>query len=616
MIAALFAAIATASLAGCGGSVQSSTPPPPPSGSYSGVSFTGTVKSGTQPLVGSSVLLYATGISGNGSSGSSMLGTALTTDSTGSFTVPAAYPCPSATSQLYLVARGGHIGSAAANSAIALITAIGPCNQVTASAHYTVNEVTTVATTWALSQFLSTGGNLGASATNSTGFGNAVSIAASLANPATGATPGATFPANGTAPTARINSLANLLNTCTSAVSSAASCSTLLGTNTNTLDAILRIVRSPASNVAALYTLSLTSTAFSPALTKAPSDWTLFINFTGGGMDYPTGLGVDSSGNIWVASYFSAGNTNASVASVTEFSPVGTPLFPNGITGSGLNSIYGLAIDASNNVWVTNQASASSINRGLGSVTVLNSAGQPISGTTGFTTGTLDFPSAVAIDPDGSAWIVNNGNSSVSRLSLSGTSLTGTTGYGAKTIAFPIAIAVDATHHAWVGDQNDGVVNRLSQDGPSITPYTCCSAPNSLALDQSGNLWAANYGGASVSEISSTGSIISSGYTGNGNFNGPQGIAVDGSGNVWVGNFHAPILTELAGASSTSPAPGQPISPASGWAPEAGLFGSYAAAIDASGNLWITNLFSNSIEEFVGIATPVKTPVIGPPQTP
>ncbi len=328
LIAALIAATASASLTGCGGSVQSTSTPPPPAGSYSGVSFTGTVKSGSQPLIGSSVLLYAAGATGSGSAGSSMLGEALTTDSTGSFTIPAAYPCPSATSQLYLVARSGHIGTAAANSAIALITPIGPCNQVVASAHYTVNEITTVATTWALSQFLSTGGNLGASATNSTGFSNAVNIAASLANPATGATPGATFPATGTAPTARINSLANLLNTCTSALSSATACTTLLGANTNTLDAVLRIVRSPASNAAALYTLSLTSTAFSPTLTKAPSDWTLFINFTGGGMDYPNALGVDSSGNIWVASYFSAGNTNPSVASVTEFSPIGAALFP------------------------------------------------------------------------------------------------------------------------------------------------------------------------------------------------------------------------------------------------------------------------------------------------
>jgi hypothetical protein len=49
----------------------------------------------------------------------------------------------------------------------------------------------------------------------------------------------------------------------------------------------------------------------------------------------------------------------------------------------------------------------------------------------------------------------------------------------------------------------------------------------------------------------------------------------------------------------------------------------YAVAIDASGNLWMTNFSnetkypsSNSITELIGMAAPVKTPVIGPPQAP
>ena len=384
------------------------------------------------------------------------------------------------------------------------------------------------------------------------------------------------------------------------------------------LDATLRIIHNPAANVAALYALSTTSSAFSPALTKAPSDWTLFINFTGSGMYYPNALSIDSTGNVWVASYFylPAGATTYSTASsVAKFSPLGVPAFPDGITGSGLSSVYGLAVDSRDNVWITNQASVYPTNSGLGSVTVLDSSGQSISGTTGFIAGGLNYPSAVAIDPDGSAWIVNNGNSRVIRLSSTGTPLSGTAGYAGPSIAFPISIAVDANHNAWVGDQNDGFVNRVSNTG-TVTPFNCCAAPDSLALDPAGNIWIANYSTANVSQISSSGSIVSTGYPGNGNFSGTQGVAVDGSGNVWVGSFHAPVLTELAGATSTSPATGQPLSPAAGWAPDANLYGTYAIAIDASGNLWVTNLFANSLTQFVGLATPIKTPLIGPPQTP
>ena len=98
----------------------------------------------------------------------------------------------------------------------------------------------------------------------------------------------------------------------------------------------------------------------------------MFINFTGGGMNSPSGVGVDSTGNVWVASYFSA---------ASEFSPTGNPIFPSGITSGGLYHSYGLAIDAQNNVWIPNEDStASGVNGGLGSITVLNSSGQLISG--------------------------------------------------------------------------------------------------------------------------------------------------------------------------------------------------------------------------------------------
>ena len=79
----------------------------------SGVGFTGTAKTGPQPIMGASVQLYAAGTTGNGSAGTALLSGTLTTDSAGVFTVPDGYPCPAATSQLYVIIRGGQVGSAA-----------------------------------------------------------------------------------------------------------------------------------------------------------------------------------------------------------------------------------------------------------------------------------------------------------------------------------------------------------------------------------------------------------------------------------------------------------------------------------------------------------------------
>jgi MBG domain (YGX type) len=573
-----------------------------------GVGFTGRAMAGKDPLVGATVQLYAAGTTGNGSAGTALLGSTLTTDAAGAFTVPAGYACPAAASQLYVIVRGGQVG-AAANPAIALATPIGACNQLASGAQFVINEVTTAATAWGLAQFLSAGGNIGATSTNTQGLANAVATVANLANLTTGTSPGASFPPNGTSPAPKINSLANLLHNCT-ANAPPAGCNPLFSATTpsngtapsNTLDALLNLVRNPGSNAGLLYTQSIFGAVpFSPALTAPPSDWTMFLNYTGGGMNSPTSVGIDSTGNVWVASYNSA---------ASEFSPTGAPVFLNGITGGGLSESYGLAVDAQNNVWIPNEMS---VNSGLGSVTVLNSAGQVISGTTGYTAGGIAYPDALAIDTNGTVWVADNYDAGVTLLS-STQPLSGATGYTSPQLPYPISLAIDANHNAWIGNSNGGTVAKVSPDG-QFTSYSCCNWAGGIAIDQRGFVWVANYQGNSISQLAADGTVISSGYTDNqASIQHPQGIAIDGSGHVWVTNILGSSITELAGSAATSP--GQILSPTAGWALDAGLSHGWTVAIDASGNLWIPNFSTNTLTEIVGLATPVKTPQLGPVQSP
>ena len=623
-------------LAGCGGAGSSGTGSGGNGGNGgsggsggSGVTFSGKAMAGTQPIAGASVQLYAAGTTGNGSAATAMLSAPLTTDATGAFTVPAGYSCPSASSQVYVVASGGEVASAADNSAIALASVLGACNQITASAQFVINEVTTTATAWALAQFFTGSANLGASATNTQGFANAVATANNLANMSTGASPGAAFPANGTSPATKINTIANLLNTCT-ASATPTSCSQLFAAATpangtapaNTLAAALNLAHNPGTSVASLYTQSTSSSAFSPALSTAPADWTLSIHYTGGGMSTPTTLAVDSTGNIWIANYCLATSCPAASGAfpsvVSEFSPTGTPISASGYTGGGLAESYGLAIDAKNNVWVANGGSPTSFQCSTGSVTELNSSGQPISGANGYTAGGFNCPIAIAIDTNSSAWVVNNGNAHLTVLSTTnGQPTSGTAGYPAAgttdPLAFPSAVALDASHNAWIGNQSSTFITKVSPDGTQFTNISCCNGPAALAIDQAGNVWTANFYGDSVSEISNAGTVLSSGYTG-GALDRPNGIAIDGSGNIWVANFLGSSITELAGASSNTP--GQILSPSSGFASDANLLQAYSIAVDASGNLWITNSGSNTLTELVGMAAPIKTPLLGPPQAP
>src|SRR6202044_1540482 len=107
------------------------------------------------------------------------------------------------------------------------------------------------------------------------------------------------------------------------------------------------------------------------------------------------------------------------------------------ITSGGLSESYGLAIDAQDNVWITNEGSPSTVNGSLGSVSVFNSSGQPVSGATGYAAGGLNYPVAVAIDTNADAWIVDFGNSHVTLLSSAGAPLSGAAGYTTDSFAFP-----------------------------------------------------------------------------------------------------------------------------------------------------------------------------------
>ena len=49
---------------------------------------------------------------------------------------------------------------------------------------------------------------------------------------------------------------------------------------------------------------------------------------------------------------------------------------------------------------------------------------------------------------------------------------------------------------------------------------------------------------------------------------------------------------------------------------DANLLEAYKIAVDASGNLWISNFGSNILTQFVGLAVPVRTPQIGLPAAP
>jgi hypothetical protein len=393
---------------------------------------------GQQPIVGATIQLYAAGSTGYGSaypysSGSSLLGTHVVhTMAGGSFSLAGTITCPSNSTLVYLVATGGNPGSFSTNPNIALMAALGACGGINSNTHIVVNELTTVASVWALSPFMTGITNIGTSAGNGTGLTNAFATVNSLANIATGGAGGSSLPPGATLPVNKINSLADILAACVNSAGGSAgdnnACGTLFTNTTvgasvptDTLTAAMNMAQHPNAHVPELAGLATTSGPFQPTMSGTPTDLRLVLTYTGGGLSSPKGLAADSSGNVWTA--------NSGNDSVTELANNGAPM--SGTTGYRVGSLSAptsIAIDLSGNAWVANS--------GNGSVTKVSAGG----GTgTPFTGGGLSAPQSIAVDGAGIVWVSNSGSAGVTQ--ISGTTLTHYTGAG---ISAPVSIAVSA----------------------------------------------------------------------------------------------------------------------------------------------------------------------------
>lgn len=613
----------------------------------------GVVHAGSLPVVGASVYLYAAGTSGYASTSTPVYNPSnasfATTDATGSFTISAGYTCPSETSQLYLVALGGKAGTQKSNSNLSLMTALGPCRNLS-STTVTMNEITSVASAAALATFSADNvqtGNLsylyvGSSSANaSVGLANAFASVNNLVDITTGLPRFFSIAGNAAAPYITINTLADALNACAITEGGTAGDGTACGnlftyTNplsgkypafapTDTLQAIFDLLKPPSPGVvnqlvpASVYGMASVSSPYLPILSSAPNEWLISLNYTAGGGVGGSGntasgssaLAIDASGNVWI--------TNTSINSISEWNSFGASYSPNstseasgGFTVGGIYAPKALAIDPSGYVWIVN---------GNGTLTKLYATGSadansPMSG------GGLSNSSAgIAIDGSGYIWVTNGGMpGSVSKFNGRGIAQSPTTGYTSGT-ADPSVIAIDGSENIWLyNKQASNSVNdyvELSDTNGSMTVGVIGSYfgnPTQLAIDKSGNVWSAAISGLELAKIPV-------GYLGQNigtqpasyptdipsAIGNPQGIAFDGSNRLWVANTGQSaksIASNLSLLDTTISSPSVSIS----YMDTDLSNGASTMAIDSAGNIWVL-LGNNSVKEYVGIATPVVGPI-------
>ena len=256
-----------------------------------GSGFTGRAMAGTQPIVGATVQLYAAGTTGNGSTGTTLLSSTLTTDANRSLHRSRRLRLPRRDSQLYVIIRGGQVESAAPTPAITLSLPFGACNQTRLPAvrhqrsHHRRHGLGSVPVPHRRRQYRS-------HRHQHPGPRQRRRHRSQPCQPHHRYIP-RTRPSPKTAdsPAAKINSVANLLNTCTAATvrlqaaprSSPPPLRAAHPPPTNTLDAALNLVHiSRQQRRRALHPVDRQHRLSPPRSPHAPADWTLFINYAGG----------------------------------------------------------------------------------------------------------------------------------------------------------------------------------------------------------------------------------------------------------------------------------------------------------------------------------------------
>ena len=616
----------------------------------------GHVRSGNTPIRRATVTLYRAG--DQKGSGEVALGSAVT-DASGFFRIPYT-PQDDPAAVLYLVAHGP-----LATTRLATVLGTAPV-----STSVTINERTTVATAYAMAQFIvenRIGGHAPGLQNAAGTFRNLVNVTTGRVGEVLGSAPNGSV--TSTMPT--FNSLANMLAGCFNSPAASAALFVLAtppnGTAPdNTLQAAINIAHFSWQNNTQLFLTSTIRAPYQPALAAAPETWSLAIKYIGNGHEFdgPTNIAFDAFGNAWVGNNYvfredhslpSCGSKLVSKLTPTGFDAPGAPFDGTdyGVDGAG----FGTTLDPSGNVWIGSfgfygTTCPESQRPGMNTVSKFSPDGTPLCPPGGFMQACIRSPQGTVSDAIGNIWIANLCGGTVTQyiggdpnnawvLDVEAGTLADPNACPALASAQPFGVAIDVNGNAWVSDNGRDTAFQIGPDGALIgmaDPQAPFSRPLGIAIDSVGNVWVSNSGVINpclaqnqaymddvvasppnfgfVTKLHSDGSFV-------GRYNGggvslPWGIAVDGDDNIWVANFNGQRVTALDGAT------GQPIAP-NGY-PSDGLVRNTGVTIDSSGNVWLcnnwllnpvqTNPGGDGLVVFIGLAAPVKTPLIGPPRQP
>jgi hypothetical protein len=470
-----------------------------------------------------------------------------------------------------------------------MATVIGPA----INGGITINELTTVATAYAMAQFFNADGRVVGKALP---LQVAAGFATELVDPATGAVSTVIQNppnANQTNTWQELGTLANMLAACIDF--SDVLCNELFtwsGTNppgpVTTLQAMINIAHHPARNVVQLFALSEARGIYTPNLPASVVDpktenlfrldaFTVAIKFNAtGAVDAdgheecpfggPGNLAFDERGYAWIAINTIQGqpvSAHCQVVLKPNGQPAdgsaGTPRSPlhgGGLLGQG----YGIGLDPNGHVWSGNfgwggdNPKTQSGSPG-GSVSEFTLQGQPLSPDVYGYIGQLYRVQGLASDKLGNIWMASWGDDVVEVFPQGNPNPPFIFSNEANTKPFDVGI--DNNNAAWVSNEGTSTVAKFTLAGNQLAKqfevpvcnlrFEICLGdqpgtpkdvhPKGLAVDKENNGWVVASAADAIAAFDPNGNVLGL-FSDNGqSIVRPWGVAVDSRDHVWVANF-------------------------------------------------------------------------------
>lgn len=321
---------------------------------------------------------------------------------------------------------------------------------------------------------------------------------------------------------------------------------------------------------------------------------------TGANLSGPYGLAVDSSNAVYITDQFNNRVRKVSGGTINTTAGEGTAGFKGdagAATSAQINSALGVAVDSSGNVYIADtnnnvirKVTGSNISTVVGS----NTAPGPLGGDGASALGAYIFhPTSIAFDGLGNYYIADSGNQRIRKVDKSGNISTfagnGTPGYN-----------------------SDDVTATLSE----------INNPQAIAADARGNVYVADTNnhrirmitpGGTISTIAGTGRAAFSGDGGPANkasVNNPKGIAVDSDGNVYISdtnNFRIRVITRDGNIQTIAGGVGSGNNGDGGPALQAQLRFPTGIAVDSAKNVYVSDNQNNRVRKLTYVP---QTPAI------